>query len=183
MSNDLDISKSLLMALVTSLCEKARGMDSQGLSNSLLACVQLKGVAPEVLTALPKLAAQISMKAKDMIPQHLSNSLWASAHLKDDADHADVAKLATALVRQIPAKAKDMIPQHLSNTLWAAAKLKDVAPDVKGDSASHRGPDPRQGQWHGSPSTLQLFVGCSSIKGGRTRREGDSASHCDPNQR
>ena len=131
LSNDLDISKSLLMALVTSLCEKARGMDSQGLSNSLLACVQLKGVAPEVLTALPKLAAQISMKAKDMIPQHLSNSLWASAHLKDDADHADVAKLATALVRQIPVKAKDMIPQHLSNTLWAAAKLKDVAPDVK----------------------------------------------------
>ena len=131
LSDGLDISKGLLRALVTSLGEKASGLEPQGLSNSLLACVQLKGVAPEVLTVLPKLAAQISIKAVDMVPQALSNSLWASAHLKDDADHADVAKLAMALVCQIPVKAKDMIPQHLSNTLWAAAKLKDVAPDVK----------------------------------------------------
>ncbi len=120
----IEVPEGLLMALVKSLREKARGMDSQGLSNSLLACVQLKGVAPEVLTALPKLAAQISMKAKDMIPQHLSNSLWASAQLKDDdACHGDVAKLATALVC--------LIPQELSNSLWAAAQLKDIAPDVK----------------------------------------------------
>ena len=87
--------------------------------------------APEVLTALPKLAAQISMKAKDMIPRELSNSLSALARLKDDACREDVAKLATALVCQIPDKAEGMIPQQLSNSLWAAAQLKDIAPDVK----------------------------------------------------
>ena len=129
--DDLDISKGLLMALVKSLGEKARGMEPQGLSNSLLACVQLKGVAPEVLTALPKLAAQISIKAKDMVPQALSNSLWAFAHLKDDACHADVAKIVAALVGQIRDKANGMKPQELSNSLWAAAQLKDIAPDVK----------------------------------------------------
>ena len=122
LSGDLEVPDGLLMALVKWLGEKASGMDSQGLSNSLLACVQLKGVAREVLTALPELAAQISMKAEDMIPQHLSNSLWASAQLKDDASHEDVAKLVAALVRQIPDKAKDMIAQSLSNSLWAAAK-------------------------------------------------------------
>ena len=93
--------------------------------------MQLKVAAPEVLTVLPELAAQISIKAKDMKPQELSNSLWASAQLKEDACHEDVAKLVAALVRQIPDKAKDMIPQHLSNTLWAAVQLKDVAPEVK----------------------------------------------------
>ena len=128
---DVEVPKGLLMALVKSLDENASGMDSQQLSNSLLACVQLKGVAPEVLTALPKLAAQISMKAKNMIPQHLSNSLWASAHLKDDAGREDVARIVAALVCHIPVKAKDMVPQELSNSLWAAAQLKDVTPDVQ----------------------------------------------------
>ena len=131
LSCDLEVPDGLLMALVKSLGEKASGMDPQELSNSLLAFVELKGVAPEVLTALPELAAQISIKAKDMIPQHLSNCLWASAHLKDDACREDVAKLVTALVCHIPVKAKDMVPQALSNSLWAAAQLKDVAPDVK----------------------------------------------------
>ena len=129
LSDDLDISKGLLIALGKSLGEKASGMEPQGLSNSLLACVQLKHVAPEVLTALPEVAAQVSIK--EMVPQALSNSLWAAAYLKDDARHEDVAKLATALACQIPVKAKDMIPQHLSNSLWAAAQLKDIAPDVK----------------------------------------------------
>ena len=131
LSDDVDISKGLLMTLVKSLGEKASGMKAQELSNSLLACVQLKAVAPEVLTALPKLAAQISIKAKDMIPQDLSNNLWAFAHLKEDASHEDVAKIVAAVVGQIPDKAKDMIPQDLSNSLWAAAQLKDIAPDVK----------------------------------------------------
>ena len=131
LSDDLEVPEGLLMALVKSLGEKAGGMEPQGLSNSLLACVQLKGVAPEVLTALPKLAAQISIKAKDMIPQDLSNNLWAFAHLKDDACHEDVAKIVAALVGQIPDKANGMKPQELSNSLWAAAQLKDIAPDVK----------------------------------------------------
>ena len=126
LSDCLDISKGLLMALVQTVGETASGMNAQDTSNNLLACVQLKVVAPEV----PELAAQISIKAKDMKPQELSNSLWASAQMKDDASHEDVAKLVAALVRQIPVKAKDMIPQHLSNSLWAAAQLKDVAPDV-----------------------------------------------------
>ena len=129
--DDVDISKGLLMALLKSLGDKARGMNSQGLSNSLLACVQLKVVAPEVLTALPELAAQISTKAKDMIPQDLSNNLWAFAHLKDDACHEDVARIVAAIVGQIPDKAAGMDPQGLSNSLWAAAQLKDIAPDVK----------------------------------------------------
>ena len=131
LSDDVHISKGLLMALVKSLGEKASGMKPQELSNSLLACVRLKGVAPEVLTTLPKLAAQISMKAKDMDPQHLSNSLWVFAKLKEDASHEDVAKIVAALVGQIPDKANGMKPQELSNSLWAAAHLKDVAPDVK----------------------------------------------------
>jgi len=130
LSDGFGISKGLLTALVQTMGEKARGMKQQELSNSLLACLQLKGVAPEVLTALPELAAQISIKAKDMIPQDLSNNLWAFAHLKDDASHEDVAKLVAALVRQIPDKAKDMIPQALSNCLWAATRLKDDAPEV-----------------------------------------------------
>ena len=62
LSDRLEIPQSLLMALVKSLSDKARAMDSQQLSNSLLACVQLKGVAPQVFTALPELAAQISRK-------------------------------------------------------------------------------------------------------------------------
>ena len=131
LSDDLYIPEGLLMALVKSLGEKASGMKPQELSNSLLACVPLKRAAPEVLTALPELAAQISIKAKDMDTQHLSNSLWAFGHLKDDASHEDVAKLVTALLSQIQDKAKEMIPQALSNTLWAAAHLKDIAPDVK----------------------------------------------------
>ena len=131
LSDGFGISKGLLTALVQSMGEKASGMKQQELSNSLLACVQLKGGASEVLTVLPELAAQISMKAKDMIPQDLSNNLWAFAHLKDDACHEDVAKIVAALVRQIPEKAAGMNPQGLSNSLWAAAQLKDIAPDVK----------------------------------------------------
>ena len=128
LSNGWDISKGLLMALVKSLGEKAGGMNEQELSNSLLAFVPLKRVAPEVLTALPKLAAQISIKAKDMKPQELSNSLWASARLKDVAP--DVKEIVPALLTQINVKAKDMIPQHLSKSLWAATRLKDDAPEV-----------------------------------------------------
>ena len=45
----------------------------------------LKDDAPDVLSIVPAMAAQIRLKAKDMIPQHLSNILWASANLKDDA--------------------------------------------------------------------------------------------------
>ena len=119
------------MALVKSLGEEASGMKPQEVSNCLLACVQLKGVAPEVLAALPELAAQIPIKAKGMDPQHLHNSLWAFAQLKEDASHEDVAKIVPALLRQILEKAEGMEPQGLSNTLWAAAQLKDIAPDVK----------------------------------------------------
>ena len=131
LSDDLVIFKGLLTALVQTVGETASSMNAQDLSNNLLACVQLKVVAREVLTVLPKLAAQTSIKAKDMKPQELANSLWASAQLKDDASHEDVAKIVAALVRQIPDKAKDMIPQALSNCLWAAARLKDIAPGVK----------------------------------------------------
>ena len=123
-----DIFKGLLMALVKSLGEKASGMNAQELSNSLLACVQLKGVAPQVFAALPELAAQISMKAKDMKPQELSSSLRASACLKDVAPN--VKEIVPALVTQINVKARDMIPQQLSNSLWSATRLKDDAPEV-----------------------------------------------------
>ena len=126
----VEVPKGLLMALVESMSEKARGMKPQELSNSLLAFVELKGVAPEVLTALPELAAQTSIKAQDMKPQELSNSLWASAHFKDDAFRRDVAKIVAALACQIPVKSKDMVPQALSNSLWAATRLKDDAPEV-----------------------------------------------------
>ena len=128
LSDDLEVPEGLLMALVKSLGEKASGMNAQELSNSLLACVQLKGVAPQVFAALPELAAQISIKAKDMIPQHLSNSLWAAAQLKDVAP--EVKEVVPAIVAQIQDKAKDMIPQHISNSLWAALRLQDDTPEV-----------------------------------------------------
>ena len=128
LTDDLEVPEGLSMALVKSLGEKARGMTSQGLSNSLLAFVPLKRVAPEVLTALPELAAEISIKAKGMIPQDLSNNLWAAAQLKDIAP--DVKEIVPAIVAQINVKAKDMIPQHLSSSFWAATRLKDDAPEV-----------------------------------------------------
>ena len=97
LSDDLEVPRGLLMALVKSLVDNASGMNSQDLSNNLLAFVQLKGVAPEVLTALPKLAAQVPIVAEGMKPQELSNSLWACAYLKDDGDHEDVAKIVAHL--------------------------------------------------------------------------------------
>ena len=131
LSDDVEVPEGLLTALVKSAGDKASGMDPQGLSNSLLAFEQLKGGAPEVLAAVPQVAAQISFKATDMVPQALSNSLWAFAHLKDDVDREVVAKLVIALACQIQDKAKDMVPQALSNSLWAAARLKDIVPEVK----------------------------------------------------
>ena len=130
LSDDVEVPEGLLMALVKFLRERASDMNAHDLSNTLLACVQLKVVRPEVLSMLPQLAAQISMKAKDMVPQALSNSLWASAQLKEDAGPEDVARIVAALVRQIPVKAKDMIPQALSISLWAATRLKDSAREV-----------------------------------------------------
>ena len=181
--NDLGISKGLLMALVKSLGEKASGMKPQELSNSLLACVQLKGVAPEVLTVLPELAAQISIKAKDMDPQALSNSLWASAQLKEDACHEDVAKLVAASCSSDPRQSKRYDPPTSLQHFVGCSSIKGCCTGSEGDSASHRGADPRQGKWHETTRTLQQFVGRSSLKGHCTGREGDSARHCGPDPR
>ena len=128
LSDDLKVPEGLLMALVKSLGEKASGMDPQQLSNSLLACLQLKGVAPEVLAALPKLAAQISIKAKDMVPQAISNSLWAAARLKDDAPK--VLQIVPALVEEIPRKQASFAPQAICNCLEALVLLGDSVPEV-----------------------------------------------------
>lgn len=131
LSDTLGIPKTLLNALVKSICGNASGMNPQDLSNNWLSCVQLKSVAPEVLDAVPAIAGEILTKAKGMTPQALSNSLWASAYLKEDAFHEDVAKILSALVDQIPVKAGDMIHQELSNCLWASAQLQDFVPCVK----------------------------------------------------
>ena len=128
LSDRLEIPRGLLMALVRYLGEKASGMDPQGLSNSLLACVQLKGVAPEVLTALPKLAAEIAIKAKDMIPQHISNSLWAATRLKDDAP--EVLQMVPALLVEIPRIQADLNSQVICNCLEALVILQDSVPEV-----------------------------------------------------
>ena len=131
LSDTLGIPKTLLNALVKSICGNASGMNAQDLSNNLFSCVQLKSVAPEVLDAVPAIAGEILTKAKGMAPQALSNSLWASAYLKEDAFHEDVAKILSALADQIPVKAGDMNPQELSNSFWAAAQLQDFVPSVK----------------------------------------------------
>ena len=131
LSDGPEAPTGLLATLVGSTSKKAAGMNPQHLSNTLLACVQLKGVAPVVLGVIPEIAPQILAKAKDMSPQALSNSLWAAAHLKDDAAHEDVAKIVSGVGGQIPVQATDLIPQQLSNILWAAAQLKDIAPDIK----------------------------------------------------
>ena len=128
LSDDLDIPEGLLMALVKWLGEKASGMDPQELSNSLLAFVQLKGVAPEVLTALPELAAQVSIKAKDMIPQHISNSLWAATRLKDDTP--EVLQMVPALVEEIPRNQADFSPREICHCLEALILLQDSVPEV-----------------------------------------------------
>jgi len=129
LSKDLSISKGLLMALVQTLGEKASRMEPQGLSNSLLACVQLKGVAREVLTALPELAAQISIKARDMIPQQLSNSLWAAARLKDDAP--EVLQMVPALLEEIPRNQASFKAQEICNCLEGLIILQDLVPEVR----------------------------------------------------
>ena len=129
LSDDLKVPEGLLMALVKSLGEKASGMKPQELSNSLLACVQLKGVAPEVLTALPKLAAQISNKAEGMKPQELSNSLWAATRLKDDAP--EVLEMVPALVEEIPRNQADFKSQEICNCLEALVLLQDSVREVK----------------------------------------------------
>ena len=128
LSDRLEIPQSMLMALVKSLSDKTRGMDSQQLSNSLLACVQLKGVAPQVFTALPELAAQISRKANDMKPQELSNSLWAATRLKDDAP--EVLQMVSALVEEIPRNQADFSSQSICNCLEAVVLLQDLVPEV-----------------------------------------------------
>ena len=128
LSDRLEIPKGLLTALVKSLGEKASGMDPQGLSNSLLACLQLKVLAPDVLTVLPKLAAQISIKAKDMKPQELSNSLWASAQLQEDAP--EVLQMVPALVEEIPHKQTNFSSQAICNCLEALVLLQDSVPEV-----------------------------------------------------
>ena len=124
----LGAPKGLLMALVKSMSEKAAGMNAQDLSNSLWACVQLKGVVPEVLDMVQEIVPRISVRAKDMIPQHLSNTLWAAAQLKDSVP--SVRKMVPSIVAQIPDKASGMIPQHLSNSMLAATRLKDDTPEV-----------------------------------------------------
>ena len=126
--DDVDISKGLLMALVKSSDEKAKGMKPQELSNTLLACLQLKGVVPQVLTALPKLAAQISIKAKDMVPQDLSNNLWASGQLKDDAP--EVLQMVPALLEEMPRKQAGFNLQVICNCLEAVVILQDSVPEV-----------------------------------------------------
>lgn len=123
----LGAPKPLLMALVKSMSQTARGMKPQELSNSLLACAQLKDVAAEVLTAVPEIAPQFAVKAEGIKPQELYNSLWACAQLKADARHEDLTMIASALAIEIPGKASGMSEQGLSISLWAAAQLQNVA--------------------------------------------------------
>ena len=128
LSDDLEVPEGLLMALVKWLGEKASAMGPHELSNSLLAFVQLKGVAPEVLTAFPELAAQVSIKAKDMVPQHISNSLWAAIRLKDDAP--EVLQMVPALVEEIPHNQADFSPREICHCLEALVLLQDSVPEV-----------------------------------------------------
>ena len=128
LSDGLSISNGLMVALVQTLGEKASGMNARDLSNNLLTCVQLKIVAPEVLTALPKLAAQISIKAKDMNPQDLSNSLWATARLKNSTP--EVLLTVPALVEEIPHNQADFSSQAICNCLEAVVILQDSVPEV-----------------------------------------------------
>lgn len=123
----LGAPKPLLMALVKSMSQTARGMKPQELSNCLLACAQLKDVAAEVLTAVPEIAPHFAVKAEGMKPQELYNSLWACAQLKADARHEDLTMIASALAVEIPGKASGMSEQGLSISLWAAAQLQNVA--------------------------------------------------------
>ena len=128
LSDDLEVPEGLLTALVKSLGEKARGMNSQGLSNSLWACAKLKRIAPQVFTALRELSAQISIKAKDMIPQALSNSLWAAARLKDSAP--EMLEMVPALVEKIPRNQADFSSQDICNCLEALILLQDSVSEV-----------------------------------------------------
>ena len=128
LSDDLVIFKGLVTALVQSVDETASRMNAQDLSNTLLACVQLKVLAPEVLTVLSKLAAQISIKAKDMKPQELANSLWAAARLKDDAP--EVLQMVPALLEEIPRNQADFKSQEICNCLEALVLLRSSVKEV-----------------------------------------------------
>ena len=116
----------LLAALVKSMPTKVTDMNAFDLSNCLWACARLKNVAPtdpNVLEAVPVIAAQIPSRAKHMVPQALSNCLWAAALLKDEVPK--VLRIVPAIVGEIPAKIRNMNGQDLSNSLEALVLLED----------------------------------------------------------
>ena len=98
--------------------------------------MQLKGVAPEVLTALPELSAQVPIMVKDMIPQHISNSLWAATRLKDDAP--EVLQMVPALVEEIPSNQESFDSQGICNCFEALILLQDSVPEVRSFLAAPR---------------------------------------------
>ena len=119
----------LLLVLLESVSTKVKGMNPQGVSNSLWALARLRGVSPSVMKVLPKIASEIPDKAKGMKPQELSTCFWAFVQLKDCLPGVTIEALP-AISMQIPDKAKGMTTLGLSTCLCALGDLKDLAPDV-----------------------------------------------------
>ena len=128
LSDDVDISKGLLMALAAQISIKASGMKPQELSNSLWAAAQLKDIAPGVKEIVPAIVAQIQDNPKNMNPQDLSNNLWAATRLKDDAP--EVLQIVPALVQEIPRNQADFTSQAICNCLEALVLLQDSVSEV-----------------------------------------------------
>ena len=109
--------------------DKVSDMSTTDLANNLLGGVRLKDKAPEVLTAPPKLAAQISIKAKDMDPWAHAHSLRAALSLKDDTP--EVLQMVPALVKEIPRKQASFDSQQICRCLEALILLQDSVAEVK----------------------------------------------------
>ena len=83
LSDDVDISKGLLMALAAQISIKASGMKPQELSNSLWAATRLKDSTLEVLRMVPALVEEIRRNQADFKSQEICNCLEALVLLQD----------------------------------------------------------------------------------------------------
>ena len=81
--DDVEAPEGLLMALAAQISNKAKGMNPQGLSNSLWAATRLKDSAPELLEMVPALVEEIPSNQADYKSQDICNCLEALVLLQD----------------------------------------------------------------------------------------------------
>ena len=137
LSDGLDISKSLLMALVKSLGEKASGMKPQELANSLWAATRLKDDAREVLQMVPALVKEIPRNQGDFSSQQICNCLEALVLLQDSVRKVNdflaappnskndfVGFAASRFSTLLPTLNRKSLQFDIPVVVWACARVK-----------------------------------------------------------